>query len=260
MASLASVISLIVLLAAYGYSLPVEDQFPSSTYPTSSYEFTTGTTIVDNTDRITAHLMNNEESASVPTIKIPREYLDKYSYAYTTTPAQSESHEHDSRESRMIDDMFFSSSPFTAEFSSSDLPPRGLDEHDFLETTTFLTYNSAEEETFKPKFTKPKQTKRTFDSKESVMDKSTSAEVFSTTPVFEHGSKESTSAESFGKFSGSRGNIRTQESSTKMSSGMKYPSTSESRETDRSSEESKFRGPTKPTSFVPIKGQKQNNF
>jgi len=253
MASFASIISIIVLLASYGYSVPVEDKYPTSTYPTPNFQWTTGKTIVDNADRITAHLMNVEESASVPTVKIPRDFMSKFTY---TTPATSESHEHNSRESRMTDDTFFTSSPFThtAEFPSSNLIPRGLDSTEWLDTTTFRTVNSGEE-TFKPTFIKSKQPKRVFESKERDTDKSTSAEVFLTTPVFERESKESTSAESFGKFAGSRGNLRTEETSTRMSSGIKYRP-AESREADRSSEESRIREPTKVTPRVPLKGQK----
>jgi 2-keto-4-pentenoate hydratase/2-oxohepta-3-ene-1,7-dioic acid hydratase in catechol pathway len=202
--------------------------------------------------------MNKEESSTVPSIEIPREFKEKYPYEFST-PAQSESHEHDSRESRMTGDRLFTSTPFTytSEFPSSDLPPRRVGESDFFDTTTFRTYNSAEE---KPKQTKSKFASRSFVDKESAMDKSTSAEVFSSTPVFEHESKESTSAESTGKFTGPRVNVRTQETSTRMSSGLKYPSSSESRENDRSSEESKFRVYTKPTPFVPLKAKRSLSY
>ena len=48
MASKTSVISLFVLvLATYCYSLPIDNQYLSSTLPTPSNEFSTGITIVD---------------------------------------------------------------------------------------------------------------------------------------------------------------------------------------------------------------------
>jgi len=319
MASLASIISIIVLLAAYGYSVPLEDKFPTATYPTSKFEFTTGKTIVDNEDKITAHLMDVHESASVPTVVIPRAFINKFT---VTTPSTSESKERDSRESPMYVEKFLASTPLThtADVPSPNFPPRGFVEKNMFDTTTFRPSTSSEEKltipkrafksiervmdkstsaevfattTFRPstsseeKLTIPKRAfesnervtdkstsaeifatttfrpstsaeekltipKRAFESKERVTDKSTSAEVFATTPVFRGESKESTSAE--------RVNIRSlEEATTKMPSGMKYPTTSGSREVDRSSEELTMRGSTKPTPRFPPKVPKPIN-
>jgi len=185
MASIASIISIIVLLAAYGYSIPVENKVETSTYSIPRFEFTTGKTIVDNKDTITAHLMNAAESASVPTVVVPREFMERLGLSTPatserlglSTPATPESHERDPREFSMVGDKLATSSPFTltTEFPSSNLFPRVFGEKTFVdETTTFRPSNSAEE-----KFTIPK---RSFESNEHIMDKSTSAEVVRTTP------------------------------------------------------------------------------
>jgi len=252
MASIASIISIIVLLAAYGYSIPVENKVETSTYLIPQFEFTTGKTIVDNKDTITAHLMSAAESASAPTVVITRELLEKFGLS---TPATPESHEVDPRESQMFGDKLATSSPFTltTEFPSSNLFPRVFREKEFVdETTTFRPSNSAEEKSSFPKrsfesnervvmdksnsaevFATTSFPKHSLKNKGRVMDKSTSAEVFSTTPVMNGESKEVTSAE--------RVNLRPVETPTKMSSGRKHPVKNTSGEVDRSSEETKIR-------------------
>jgi hypothetical protein len=287
MASIASIISIIVLLAAYGYSIPVENKFETSTYPTSRFEFTTGKTIVDNKDRITAHLMNSAESASVPTVVVPREFMERLGFSTPATTA--ESHELGPRESQMFGDKLATSSPFTltTEFPSSNLFPRVFGEKKFVdETTTFRPSNSAEEKLSFPKrsfgsnehvmdksnsaevFATTSFPKRSFDSNEHVMDKSNSAEVFATTsfpkrsldksnsaevflttPVMNGESKEVTSAE--------RVNLRPLETSTKKLSGRKQPVKTTSVEVDRSTEEPTIQRPIKVTPRVPIREQER---
>jgi len=224
--SFASIISIIVVLAAYGYSVPLEGKWQTATVPASRWEFTTGKTIVDNKDTITAHLMNSEEAANAPETKIPQEFIERFAWS---TPATSEAR--DSRESPMVFEKLMVTSPFTPTIRTptSDLFPRLFVEPKVLDSSTWRPSNSAEEKVMP---------KRAFAGKANVMDKSTSAEVFATTPVWRGASKEATSAE----------RVWTGETATKMSSGWTRPVKTTSGEVDRSSEESKV------TPRVPIKG------
>jgi len=268
MASFTSVISIFVLLATYGYSLPIGDKFETSTYPTystSDFESTTGTTIVDNANLITAQLMSKTESANVPIVKVTIGDFNKYSFE-STTPAHLESHEDVPRSLPIFDDGLFGSTP------SSDLHIHERYFNDLSDATTFRPSTSSEEETFKYTYTKPTETKnreRAFAGKEGDMDKSSSAEVFSSTPVVERESDKSTSAE---KFTGFRAGDRTEETSTRMSMGMRLkptrPSmTGEPEEVDRSNDVSNFLRPltkteqfTKTVQYLPGEIKKSQSF
>jgi hypothetical protein len=321
MASITSVISFFVLLATFCNSLPVEDRFKSTTVPTTHFEFTTGKTIVDNEDKITMHLLSDEESTGVPKILPPRVYDEHEHYEYTT-PAHSELHDAFSRPPRMMNDILFpTESPltdltrherYTDDFLDTttlesglhferkpfeikntqpkgkqtkmtvrnmddddvdSLPPRMMNDilfttesplsdltrherytDDFLDTTTLESGLHFERKPFEIKNTQPKEKQskrmgRVYADTED-METTISTEFFSSTPVVEYESfttEPSTSGDSFGKFTGLLANDRTQETPTKMSSGIKFPQTSESEQDDHSKEESKFLEPSKIT-------------
>jgi hypothetical protein len=248
MASITSVISFFVLLATFCNSLPVENQFKSTTAPTTHFEFTTGKTIVDNEDKITMHLLSDEESTGVPKILPPRVYDEHEHYEYTT-PAHSELHDDFSRPPRMMNDILF-----TTESPLSDLTRHESYTDDFLDTTTLESGLHFERKPFEIKNTQPKEKQskrmgRVYADTED-METTISTEFFSSTPVVEYESfttEPSTSGDSFGRFTGLLANDRTQETPTKMSSGIKFPQTSESEQDDHSKEESKFLEPSKIT-------------
>jgi hypothetical protein len=229
MVSITSVISLFVLLAACCYSLPVEDHFQTSTYPTSDFEFTTGTTIVSHDHIITMRLMTDEESTGVPEVHIPRFFNEHEHFEYTTP--ESELHESVSRPPRMYDDMLF-----TTESSLSDLTRHERFEDSMVDTTTMETYTQ-------PRGKQTKKYTSRFADKKVDMETATNTEFYPTTPVVEH--EFQTSGDSFGKFTGLLNDDRTQETSTEMSSEMNYEKSSESEQDDQSKDEITYSAPSK---------------
>jgi hypothetical protein len=164
MASITSVISLFVLLAIYCNSLPVEDKFKGVTVPTTNFEFTTGKTIVDNEDKITMHLLSDDESTGVPKIHPPREY-DEHEHYEFTTPAHSESHDIFSRPPRMMNDILF-----TTESPLTDLTHHERFTDDFLDTTTMKSSMHFEEKPVGTKNIKPKEKQTRAPTKRNMAD------------------------------------------------------------------------------------------
>jgi len=125
--------------------------------------------------------------------------------------------------------------------------------NDFLYTTMETDIHS-EERAMTYMTSEPKEKQKTKVMEHYVadtadeMEKATDTKLFATTPVVEHESEPSTSGDSFGRLTGLLANDRTQEGSTKLVKEVERtrPSmTSESKEDDHSSEESKYPMPTK---------------
>jgi len=118
MASITSVISfLILLLATYSYSAPVKQEYVKST-PT--YEFTTGTTIVEHEDSFKMRLISDDESTDVPHIHKDRSAEESNSGEVTTsgdvtlsprsledspTSSSEESNENENEKKRGLDEL-----------------------------------------------------------------------------------------------------------------------------------------------------------
>jgi hypothetical protein len=168
----------VLLLATYGYSVPVE-QRPGS--PVRDLEFTTGTTIVDH-EKINMHLISDEESTGVPNIHKQRsESIDDRDQFTTpeshdhftrsvvlddkdelTTPRPSEEHEHEHfTRSVMLDDKDEMTStkpteihdPMTHSVDESKKPITDEDVHKSLDNfymTTMETNTHFEDKAVKP--------------------------------------------------------------------------------------------------------------
>jgi len=221
MASITSVISFFILLATFCYSLPIEDQFHTSTIPTTKIQFTTDKTIVDDAN-VNMRLISDEEATDIPKIQFEN-----------TTPKDV------SRLSRLNEDFLDTS-------SSSDLTQHNERfEDDFL-ATTMETSIQFEQRTIRGDHHKlNEEEEKEFTTVETIhnqhevdaIEMTTVVEPFSTTLSVEYKSytyEPSTSSDSFGKYTGLL--IDDDDETTKSSD---HEIHSAEHEDDHSSEESK---------------------
>jgi hypothetical protein len=187
MSSKTSILSLFVLvLATCCYSLPVEDQFHSSTLPTPIHEYSTGITIVEHAVNVNMRLITPEESSDIPNIHSEHKYGEHHS-EYMPTDEVSRP----SRLSEEISSTFTTQSPSSVHLTHDE---RSFNDFSFTTMESKTQFNERsingpglnwEEETI--------QSERYFPDQERQLEMTT---------VVSEPREFTTSADSFGKFTG----------------------------------------------------------
>jgi hypothetical protein len=282
MSSKTSIISLFVLvLATCCYSLPVEDQFHSSTLPTPTHEYSTGTTIVEHEVNVNMRLITPEESSDIPNIHSEHKYGEHHSEHMATDEVsrptrlskemsstfttQSPSSVHLTHDERSFNDFSFTTMESKTQFNERSINGLGLNrdeetekseryfpgqEH-HLEMTTV-----SEPQEFTTSETQPREftTSFEFHPREFTTSESEPRE-FTTSESQQR--KFTTSFDSFGKFTGLLPNDREEETTESMKFEQSSPSTTTIKfeKEDQSIEEttSKPQQLVKTFSFIPGK-------
>jgi hypothetical protein len=143
-----------VLLATYCYSIPIE---PRPTHLTPEYEFTTGQTIVDRTDKINMHLVSSEEAGHLPNIHKERSVMFEDKDEYTT----SHPFEHHDHMARAMDDPAYPTSTVRSTFAFPSSDETSV--HDNLNKYFMTTMESSTQfhaRAFKPEEDRSAESKR----------------------------------------------------------------------------------------------------